>query len=204
MRRLVLCLVVVWLGACTASIRKADKDMFDAKGMSGPQVELDEQEVSGYIDQLDHYQQINDPKSEVLYDEAIVWLTKQGSYIEPYLIERIASTDNWAVKFGALNVLDSVGTKRSIESFIACLLDNNPEVSLKALYNLRAFSGRRFIPKNGKSEHGMPPVPPRDVNNFEPGADLQIWQTWTREYGAILHRTWEAWWNTNKERLLVQ
>lgn len=184
------------LAASCEKARQAETKVFD-RGFHA-HVEADRKAIKAAIAELHHWRSIDDPESAAAYDEAKAELTAQGVAAEPELIEAIYESDEWGVRYGCIEVLDSVGTRNCVDVLIHCLQDPHPEVALKAVYSLRGMLGHREIPASGRSANGLEPVPERGADDLDPEADMRIWTAWYESHGADLHRAWKNWWETNR------
>jgi hypothetical protein len=141
-----------------------------------------------------------DIDASATYSETVQKLTGRGSKIEPALIEALAGNQDWAVRMGVIEVLESVGTKACIDAVIAATADPAPLVALHANTLLEAMTGHRVIPAAGSppSAEGLPPVPKRDPGDLALDAEEKLWAAWQQQNGKLLNATWAAWWKANR------
>lgn len=188
--------LVLLLSACSNPSTRVFED-------GGEQLEFSDTQrkaADGEIDLLASGKDPDDIEGQARYSEAVTKLTGRGSKVEPQLIERLAVENDWAIRMGMIEVLGSVGTRRSIPALIRCTNDPVPLVALHADKLLEGMTGMRMIPPSGSSTSadGLPPVPQRGPDNLELDAEEKIWARWHAEHGIALQRAWEAWWKTNR------
>ena len=156
--------------------------------------------VRGEIDQLANGKDHNDIEASALYSETVQKLTGRGSKIEPELIEALAGHQDWSVRMGVIEVLESIGTRACIDGVIAATKDPAPLVALRANKLVEAMTGHRVIPAAGQpvSPEGLSPVPQRDPAELALDAEERIWATWHQQNSRLLHATWLEWWKANR------
>jgi len=148
----------------------------------------------------------SDIEASAIYSETVQKLTGRGSKIEPLLIEALAGDQDWAVRMGAVEVLQSVGTKSCIDALIVATKDPAPLVALNADKLLSGMTDHRVIPKAGAapSPEGLPPVPQREADNLALDAEEKLWAVWHQENSKLLYSTWLAWWKANRGTAKLQ
>jgi len=174
---------------------------------SSPTFKDDERKVvQAEIAMLAKGKDTSDIEASAIYSETVQKLTGRGSKIEPMLIEALAGDQDWAVRMGAAEVLQSVGTKNCIDVLIVATKDPAPLVALNADKLLSAMTDHRVIPKAGTavSPEGLPPVPLRAADNLALDAEEKLWAVWHQEYSQVLHATWLAWWKANRGTVKIQ
>jgi len=131
-------------------------------------------------------------------DKLILMVDEQGTSIEPELIGELGATDSWAVRLGILHVLASIGTEKSVEPIMACILDPHPQVSHKAMYVLRGMTAHRIAPEEGEDD-GLPAVPASGEGDdaFSP------WARWHSRHGDELHARWTRWWKVHRDEVEI-
>lgn len=133
------------------------------------------------------------------YHEAMQRLTRRGAAIETQLIETLAGSQDWGVRLGVVEVMQSVATKRCISPLIQVLDDAQPLVAMNANLTLQEMTKHQVIPEAGKPPvDGLPPTPVADHGELEPDAYLKRWAAWHTEHKAKLKTAWTAWWEKNK------
>lgn len=147
--------------------------------------------------------QHEDPAESKRYDEAVRALTRRGSKIEPQLIEALRGDRDWAVRVGCIEVLQSVGSKSSIEHLIAVLDDREPIVAWWSWRTLKVLVGQDFIPEAGlPPKDGLPPVPPADGRDLD--AEFRSWKSWHSAHAAAHKAAWESWWQDNRKTITLK
>ena len=148
----------------------------------------------------------SDIEASATYSETVQKLTARGSKIEPMLIEALAGDQDWAVRMGTVEVLQSVGTKSCIDVLIVATKDPAPLVALNADKLLSAMTDHRVIPKAGAavSPEGLPSVPLREADNLALDADEKIWAIWHQQNSKLLYSTWLEWWKANRGTVKIQ
>jgi hypothetical protein len=140
-----------------------------------------------------------DPELSAAYGETIQRLTQRGSAIESSLIDALRADPDPAVRIGVIEVMQSVGTKASIDHLIAVLDDPVPLVSWHAEITLRVLLKTRQIPEAGKPANGdLPPIPARAASDVALDAEERIWAAWHAEHRVALKAAWERWWAGNR------
>ncbi|MFW5751363.1 MAG: hypothetical protein ACOCZK_06910, partial [Planctomycetota bacterium] len=104
------------LSASCEKARQAETKVFD-RGFHA-HVEADRKAIKAAIAELHHWSNIDDPEAAATYDEAKSKLTAEGVAAEPELIEAIYEADDWAVRYGCIEVLDSVGTRNCVDALV--------------------------------------------------------------------------------------
>lgn len=161
-------------------------------------------EIKALIEELSHYRSVDDLDSEETYRNAVFELTMRGSAAEPLLVDALATSDDWGIRYGALEVLDSVGTNRSVETLIGRLNDAEPQVALKALFTVRAITAHSEVPLEGIAPSGLPAIPQRAPDDYEPDTEIRNWTAWHAQHGALLQATWQSWWASPENREAVR
>lgn len=166
------------------------------------EMNLDEKAILAEVDQLKNATLIGeDDEAEGLYDEAVHALTQRGSHIEGILIEQLNTSDNAGVRYGILNVLDAIGTRRSVEPIIETIMDPDALVAQKALFSIEAITGHQMVPETGVKD-GIPAIPLNE-NGGEAEA-LQTFTTWHGQNGQNLYDNWTSWWGRNKDTVKIE
>lgn len=162
--------------------------------------DAEREEVTKDVDRLARGKDLADIEGMAIYSETVSTLTNRGSRIEPQLIEILVAHGDWAVRKGVIEVLGSIGTRRSVEPLITATNDAVPLVALYAHKVLQAMTGFRPIPAAGEptAVSGLPPVPQRAPDNLEMDAEERLWAMWHRDYGKLLQATWQTWWKENR------
>lgn len=139
------------------------------------------------------------------YQSALQRLIKRGSAIESPLIETLLSHDDWGVRLGVVEVMQAVGTKRSVGPLIQVLDDLQPLVALQAEHALQDMTKHREIPEAGQAikANGLPPVPLRDPKEPDLDSEQRIWAAWHAQYKIALRKSWSDWWEKNKSSVKV-
>lgn len=168
---------------------------------------IDEERVKQLIAELDAGSNPNDARSSVIYNKSIEELTNIGSGAEPFLVFELNESNNWAIKYGCIEVLDSIGSKQCIEALIARLRDVHPKVAMKAMYSLRVICSYRVVPEkmpeDAKTVVEIPPVPVRGASQ-DMAEDYNMWVDWYDAHGVKLHAQWEQWWLDNKATIKIE
>jgi len=173
----------------------------DDQGLS-----VDQQAILDRIDQLTAGKDRQDAEASKQFDAAIHELTLQGVSVETYLIEALVGHNDWAVRYGVIHVLDSIGTKACVPALITALSDEHALVSQKAMFTLRVLCQHREVPEVGAAiaEGALPPVPPRQTDDLRGDADLLIWEEWHELYRQQLRDAWQSWWDANRHKVTIE
>jgi hypothetical protein len=202
MRNLVVWALALMLALAVAGCERKKKDgLFEE---SGPLSEKEKVEVLERVADLANGADMEDPDAEATFHEAIQDLTLRGSSIEYLLIEHLAEDEDWAVRYGIIHVLDSVGTRSSIEPLIAALADPHHLVSYKALHSLRVMADHREIPEEGLGANGLPAVPPPAADDLDVDAAFKPWIIWHRDHASDLRDAWRVWWKTEGGSITIE
>jgi len=186
-----LTLAACLVGGCTAPEGEREA-LFDPDAAERLELRKDAEKASKRL--ASYKKADDDPAAEAQFYEAKDELTKMGAAIEPQLIEALNGDEDWAVRFGVINVLDSVGTKESIDSLIDALDDVHPQVAQKAMYTLRGLCDHQEVPEQG-IRNGLPAIPRGEADDLD--ADYRAFIEWHRENGNLLHERWSTWWREN-------
>lgn len=165
--------------------------------------ERERKAIQADIAQLAHGKDHNDIEGSAKYSDAVAKLTSRGARIETDLIEALGGTEDWAVRMGTIEVLQSVGTKKSVDHIISALKDDHPLVGLYADRTLRGMLKHRVIPETGTGPRGLEPLPARPANDVALDAEERIWAEWHRKHHVALHEAWKDWWAANREKTKV-
>lgn len=186
------CALLLVLG-CDNLMDRDDKGLYTD---GGPVGEEEQAEVEARIADLAAAADLDDPDAEARYNDAVHELTLRGSSIEPLLVEALAGSQDWAIRYGVIHVLDGVGTRSCIEPLIAVLDDPHYLVAYKAVHTLRVLCEHREIPADAGTADpdGLPPVPPPDRDDLDIDAALKPWITWHDRHGPALRDAWSEWW----------
>lgn len=162
--------------------------------------------VKADIGLLVAYEKVDEPEAGVIYDDARKRLEQRGSAIETQLIEALLNDAAWGVRFGVIEVLDSVGTRDCIETVIGALKDKHPEVAYKAWRHLKVRFDHDEIPAGGDpGANGLPPLPkPEGGAVRDPKKALELWAAWHAANADTHHRAWFAWWQANKRTVIAK
>jgi len=163
-------------------------------------------EVDAEIKELAKGKDPDDAKASAAYDLARLRLERRGSTIEMSLIDALRTGDDWGVRLGCIEVLQSVGTRQCIEHLIAALQDDQPLVSFQAEMTLRVLTDHRELPEAGKptGPNGLPPLPVRAATDLGMDAETRIWTTWHAAHHQALYDAWTAWWATAKKDTVIK
>lgn len=178
----------------------------DANGLfeeGGPLSKEEKAAVAKAIEDLALAKDLDDPDDEASYNDAVLDLTLRGSAIEYLLIEELSENQDWGVRYGVINVLDSVGTRASVEPLIAALADPHYLVAYKANHTLRVMCKHQEIPDEGEGANGLPAVPPFDPEDLDPGAQFKPWIRWHAEHAEDLRDAWRTWWKTEGNGVVI-
>ncbi len=181
------------LGACT------DKEEPIFRAEQKPDVPREEKDLNQQLADLSNGKDPSDPKASALYDQAIESLTRRGAVIETKLVDTLRRSDDWAVRLGCIEVLQSVGTRKCVDHLIAALLDDQSLVAFHADLTLRELTSHSEIPATGKpmGTNGLPSLPKRAATDLAMDAESKIWADYHAKYKRSLHDGWEAWWKAN-------
>ncbi|MDA3962988.1 MAG: HEAT repeat domain-containing protein [Planctomycetota bacterium] len=196
-----IALVMCVLAGCTSVFDRESDGLFEE---GGPLSEEEQAEVKEQIANLSAAASPEDPDAEAVFNDAVQNLTLRGSSIEPLLIEALAGSEDWAIRYGVINVLDGVGTRSSVEPLIAVLDDNHYLVALKAMYLLRVICDHQEIPNEGVSANGLPAVPPANPDDLDVDAWMKSWIRWHDKHGTALRETWAEWWRVHSGRVIIE
>lgn len=194
MRLLLIICCLLLMSAASQCSRDRDPHPMDS---------IDDDAVKEDIAALSNGSRRDDPDAEHLYNKARDNLIKYGSTIEPHILFELEHGKDWAVRYGCIEVLDGVGTRKCIEPLIACLEDEHPLVAQKAMYSLRVFCGHKIVPKTDSPSAPVPPIPQRKPDESMQ-QDYSNWVSWYKEYGKALHQAWMNWYQANKADITVE
>ena len=148
---------------------------------------------------------LKNPDHDHAYNKALDALIARGARIEPSLIEALAGNDDWGVRYGAVNVLKAIGTRRCVEPLMGALEDPQPLVALSANNLLCALTKHVVIPAAGEPPRdGLVAVPLRPENDLALDAEEKLWSAWHGQYRVALHTAWRTWWVANKATVVVE
>lgn len=174
---------------------------------TGALTEDEIEQVEEDIQALDNAARMDrDPDAEADFWNAVQSLTNHGAVAEPYLLEALAGDPKWAVRYGTIHVLDSVGTRDCVEPLIRVLDDEHYLVSFKAVHTLRVLTDHRIIPESADnaSPNGLPPVPAADPDDYQADAAIQPWIRWHLKHGMQLRDQWLEWWSANGSKVGIE
>jgi hypothetical protein len=165
-----------------------------------------EADIAAEIQQLARGKELKDDEGVAAHDEAVQKLTARGSSIEPRIDDALRANQDWNVRLGCIEVLQSIGGKPSVPHLISALLDPQPLVAFHANQTLEAVTKHQEIPAAGKptGANGLPPVPERKPTDLAMDAELNLWTQWYQEHRQQLHDAWEAWWKDNGKATRVE
>jgi HEAT repeat protein len=157
------------------------------------------------IASLANAKDLKNPDHDHAYNKALDALIVRSSRIEPSLIEALAGNDDWGVRYGVVNVLKAIGTRRCIEPLMGVLEDPQPLVALSANNLLCALTKHVVIPAAGEPPRdGLVAVPLRLENDLALDAEEKLWSAWHGQYRAALRTAWRTWWEANKATTVVE
>ncbi|TVR41161.1 MAG: HEAT repeat domain-containing protein [Planctomycetota bacterium] len=197
--RLLLGLVaalLLLLGAAACTSQRGDRGFGN-----GPLSDGERSEVRRQIRRLAAAKTMREnPEDEVRYEEAKRALEGRGSTIQGILLEELAASSDWGVRYGIVNVLSSVGTQRMVEPLIHVLDDTEPQVAWMAMVVLQVVCDHR-IPDPASTDERFPPF----VGD-ESDLDLneRNWRNWHAMHGRQLRDAWQKWWDENQHRLRIE
>jgi hypothetical protein len=211
-----LVLVLFATSGCLGPDRGADPSPFN----SDSYVE-DEKTILAEVQELRHGKRIEDPSSSAIFDAAVIKLTARGTMVERYLIEALRGDEDWGVRYGVIQVIDSVGTKKSMEPLIEALEDDHPLVAQKAMYTLRVFTDHRLVPATPReadaempepatvvledgTEVTLPPIPRIAPEDYDPDAEYRLWVTWWNQHKQDLRVAWATWYQQNSSDVVLE
>ncbi len=200
----VLCACAFFVTSCSDSNRPSG-------GILGPTDGAEEQEVTeaeivDAIQALRNYrlsyisERSNDMSGEAQaakeYSDAVAQLTDYGARVEPYAFEALSSSEDWGIRYGALEVLDSIMISKSgMELLITAMGDANALVAMKALWSLRALSGRETY-ETGRNDL---PADPAYAEGMSSTDYETLWRRYFLDNGPALQKAWRIWWTKNQE-----
>jgi len=200
-----------WLAGCVACLVLLagcddDRDIFNNPKDQSPQ--QDRKEVAAEIAKLANGKDHSNIEASAIYSQTVTRLSARGTAIEPQLIESLLSDNDWSVRLGCVEVLESIGTKASVEALIGVLDDSNPLVSRRAEKLLEQMCIHQEIPETGKpiGANGLPPVPkrdPKDPKDLPLDTEEKLWAEWHRDYRGKLKKAWAGWWKVNKDKIKI-
>jgi outer membrane murein-binding lipoprotein Lpp len=149
--------------------------------------------------------EVSDAQASKLYDEAKAELIARGSSIENDLCEALVSNQDWGVRLGCVEVLESIGTKVCVPTVIVALDDPEAVVALYANHMLVALCKHDEVPAADAKPgaNGLPPLPPKSGHETTIDADMKRWSAWYEVNHATLHKAWDTWWAQNKDRVKI-
>jgi len=195
--------VVVAQAGCIFGDHNAREGLFEGQGsLSEDEIEEIEEDIQKLGNASDMER---DPDAEAEFWDAVQRLTAHGAVVEPYLLEALAADEDWAVRYGAIHVIDSVGTKDAVEPLIRSLDDEHYLVSFKAVHTLRVFTDHREIPESAEDavDGGLPPVGEVDPDDLDVEAGLKPWIRWHLQHATALRDAWLKWWGEHGHHVAV-
>jgi HEAT repeat protein len=190
---------LLWCGC-----EKTREPIFNANPT--PAKDTSEQQIQKDIAQLAKGKDPKDIDGSAAYDKAVSDLTARGSTIETRIIDALRTSNDWGVRMGCVEVLQSIGGKPCIEHLIASLLDDEALVAFHANKTLEELTKHQEIPAAGKpaGANGLPPVPVRAATNLEMNAEQRLWHDYQHEHRQQLRDAWAAWWKDNQARTRIE
>lgn len=175
----------------------------DSGGLFGAEGKRDEQaaQIDRWIGDLRLVANLERGEDEAIYATAVQRLSERGAPMESRMIELLATAPDWGTRYGAIEVLDAVGTRACVDSLIQVLAGDHPLVAFKALVSLRVITEHRILPEQGEDvvmPEGLTPIPARAEDDLRSDAEEQIWAAWYAEYGPALAEAWAAWWRDQR------
>ncbi len=203
-RRLLTGSAIVLFALSCAGCGDGRSKVFDVE--TDPVSNEQRKEVAKEIAQLAKGKDPSKLDDDVIYDHAVSKLTARGAAIEPQLIEALGGSDDWAVRFGVIEVLNSVGTRACVDSLILALDDPKPLVALRAQKLLQIMCKHQEIPDPGQptGANKLPPVPQRDASALANDTEEKLWAEWHKAHGADLHAAWRTWWQANQKSVVIE
>jgi HEAT repeat protein len=182
-----------------------DRDVIFHAGTPA-KADTSQQDITAEIAQLAKGKNPRDVAASAAYDEAVAKLTGRGTSIETRIIDALRTDPDWSVRMGCVEVLQSIGTKASVEHLIAALVDDQPLVSFHANRTLEEMTKHHEIPERGKpvTTNGLPPLPEREAHDLAMSAELRLWTAYHNQYRKQLHDGWAAWWAENKKSVKIE
>jgi hypothetical protein len=201
-------LVLLALGGLALTATGCGKDREEApfSAAADKDEDPDMQKLKRDVADLTKCKDPDDLTADARYEEVKERLIQRGSAIEPQLIEALLGSEDWGIRLGTVEVLQAIGTKRSVAPLIQVLDDRQPLVALKADYTLREMTKHREIPPAGEptGANGLPPVPTRDSKDLALDAEQKLWADWHAQHKDKLKEAWSAWWEKNKDSVKVE
>ena len=185
------------------------RDTGESPGLYGDIGELDQDrdKIRKLVDKLSAAKtMLEDPDAEAQYEEAKEELIIIGSGIQGVLFEELASSEDWGVRFGIVNVLSAIGTQRMVEPLISVLDDPEPQVAWMAMQTLQVVCNHYPIPEDEEAfkangGKGLPPIPFAEDDGE---SQERVWREW-HAINSYLHKeSWEKWWDDNKLRVRIE
>jgi len=202
LRSVVVCVLCI-LGACNDNLDR-DKGLFGQDEQTDGERDEEDAAIDADIEALADWKQIDDPDAAVAYDDARRRLEMRGTAVQPQLIAALATSDDWGIRYGAIEVLDSIGTRDCIDVLIDTLDDQRPAVAYKAMMSLRVICDHREIPTEGVAENGLSAVPEPPADSLERHVRHRLWKAWHQEHAVALERAWKRWWEANRRELVIE
>ena len=136
-----------------------------------------------------------------VYDKARSELERRGPLVETMVIDALRTSPRWGVRLGCVEVLQSIGTKASIEHLIAVTDDVMPLVARRANTGLETMTDIRMVVMQGESatsSASLPRLPPPAETDIAIDRHERTWATWHARHGKELRAAWTDWWKANK------
>lgn len=195
-----LLLAIALLSSGCSRDKDADEESQRRYG-SPDTVERDRREVRRLVRRLSVASSMDEnPEHEVQFNENRDALIRMGSGIQGILLELLAESDDWGVRYGIVHVLSATGTKRMVEPLIQVLNDPEPRVAWIAMHVLRVVCDNQEIPTHGEAgENELPPVPLGETA----AEQRDNWSEWHAVHGSQLREAWTRWWRENQYRVRI-
>ena len=203
-----LLIVVMLCVSCMVGMSSC-RDGGEAPGLYGDlnNVDHDRAKIRKLVEKMSAAKtMLDDPDAEAQYEEAKEALILIGSGIQGTLFEELASSDDWGVRFGIVNVLSAIGTQRMVEPLISVLDDSEAQVAWMAMQTLQVVCNHYPIPKDeaafkAAGGTGLPPIP---VAADDGESQERVWREWHAINGYMHKEQWLKWWEVNKLRVRIE
>jgi hypothetical protein len=201
MRRLLpLLALIIVISACSTTRSSAIFDPHDGKVRDNSR-----KEIAAEIAKLAQGKDVNDDEGVANHSDAVMKLSSRGAVVEPQMIETLNGSDDWSMRLGAIEVLESVGGRNCVDALIEALNDKHPLVARRAEVLLSNLCDHKVIPEAGQpvSAEGVPPIPRRDPNQLALDTEEKIWNAWYKDNSLALQQAWSTWWKNNKKTVTI-
>jgi hypothetical protein len=192
-------LVLPFAGGCLFQGDRTGKGLSPTENTTSA---TDEADIKADIAELSKGRNPKVAEDSVAYDEARQRLQDRGSIVERHLWEAMKTSPDWGVRMGCVEVLQSVGTRASVDPLIAILDDPEWLVAFHANVCLEQMFKRKEIPAAGAAagSNGLPPLP---AITYDAELDERGRAEWHAANRQKLRQAWTDWWAVARDTAVI-